>query len=163
MAVWLARPPASVAKPEHAIGIEPRGLARRQVVRQDQMAGAGSSSWNDLGSSPINWPRIRASMSRTSAARAARWEPVSRSSRAACASSTSRTACSAETCSCSTWARASRAEGRIGDHPAVGRQDVGVLRAEPGSGLALGLLGLSAGSLQPAVEPLQLARRPPLP
>ena len=56
---------------EHAIGIEPRRLARRQVLRQDQ-GGSRQLILERLGRCPINWPRIRASMSRTSAARAAR-------------------------------------------------------------------------------------------
>ena len=48
-----------------------------------------------------------------------------------------------------------RAEGDIADHAGVGRQDVGVLGAKPGSSFRLGLLGLPAGNLQPVIEPLE--------
>ena len=82
IAVWLARPPASVAKPGTRRGSSPAAsLGVRSCA--STIVGAASSSWNDSGRSPIKWLRIRASMSRTSAARAARCEPESRSSREA--------------------------------------------------------------------------------
>ena len=55
------------------------------------------------------------------------------------------------------------AQGRVGDHPGVGGEDVGVLGAEPLPGLGLGGLGLDAGEFQAAVEPSGARRRRPRP
>ena len=59
IAVWLARPPASVAKPRTRPGSRPAALAGRQVVRQDDRR-RGQRVLERLGGrSPISWPRIR--------------------------------------------------------------------------------------------------------
>ena len=150
MAVWLARPPASVAKPSTRRGSSPRRLARREVVGQRPGGRRQLVLRTDLGRWPTNWPRIRGSMSRTSAARAARWESVSRSRRAAWASSTSMTACSAAIRSRLDPRPGIGPQGRVGDHPAVGGQDVGILGTEPVTGLGLGLLGLAMAASRPA-------------
>ena len=61
--------------------VEPGGLARASGRAPARSSAPPARRWNGSGRSPIKWPRIRASMSRTSAARAARCEPASRSSR----------------------------------------------------------------------------------
>ena len=70
MAVWLARPPALGGEAEHAIGIKPRSLARRQVLCQDQ-GGSRQLILERLGSLSDQLAEGPRSMS-TSAARAAR-------------------------------------------------------------------------------------------
>ena len=71
---WRSRGRGAGSSPAASLGV--RSCASTIV-------GAARPSWNGSGRPPISWPRIRPSMSRTSAARAARWEPASRSSRAA--------------------------------------------------------------------------------
>ena len=48
------------------------------------------------------------------------------------------------------------AQGRVGDHPRMRREDVGILRTEPLARLGLGLLRLAIGRFQAAVEPFEL-------
>ena len=73
MAVWLAGRRTSVAKPS-TVGIEARGLARATGRAPGPVAGRELILERVRCAAPIRWPRIRASMSRTSAARAARCE-----------------------------------------------------------------------------------------
>ena len=113
------------------------------------------------GRAPISWPRIRPSMSRTSAARAARWEPASRSSRAAYPSSTSSTACSAEIRSLldAVAGLAVAASGRRSSGRAP--QDVGILRAQPVADLGRVPFGRLAGRLAGPGPAGPARRRPP--
>ena len=48
------------------------------------------------------------------------------------------------------------AQGRIGDHPAVGGEDVGVLRAQPYPCLGLVQAGRALRSVQTPVQPFEL-------
>ena len=57
---------------EDELGVEPGGLAGREVVRQQHARLREAARTTGVRRWPIRWPRIRCWMSRTSAARAAR-------------------------------------------------------------------------------------------
>ena len=106
MAVWLARPPASVAKPEHALRVQPRRLARRQVLGQDQ-GGSRQLVLERLGSLADQLAEDPGLDVAHVGGAGRQVESLSRSRRVACASRTSMTACSAAIRSRSIRARVS--------------------------------------------------------
>ena len=95
-------------------------------------------------------------MSRTSAARAARCESVSRASRGGVPlEDLEHGVLGGDPVALDQLAGVAP-KGGVGDHPGVGREDVGVLRAEPVAGLGFGGLGRAARRLQAAVEAVEL-------
>ena len=147
---------------EHAIGIKPRSLARRQVLCQDQGGGRqlilerlGSLS-DQLAEDPgldvthVGGAGRQVGIAQPLQAGRVRLEHLDDGM------------LGGDLLMLDPGAGV-RAEGDIADHAGVGRQDVGVLGAQPGSSFPLGLRGFSAGNLQPVIEPLQFAPRPPLP
>ena len=112
-------------------GVDPGRLARASGRAPARSPARPASSWNDSGRSPIKWLKIRASMSRTSAARADRCEPVSRSSRDDKLLEHVENGVLGRGVLVLDELASVGAQGRVGDHPAVRRQDVGVLRSQP--------------------------------
>ena len=155
MAVWLARPPASVAKPRTRRGIQAGRLAGREVLGQDQRGGRQlvlerlGALADQLAEDPgldvadVGGARRQVRIGQPFQATRVHLEHLDDG------------VLGGDPLALDPGMGIG-AQRRVGDHPGMSREDIGILGSEPLPGIRPRLLGLAPGRVQAAIEPGQL-------